>query len=53
MSSAYRSAPPEPRVPIFTVSQLTAQIKELLETAFPVLWVSGEISNLLSPQFGA
>ncbi|RMF56332.1 MAG: exodeoxyribonuclease VII large subunit [Calditrichaeota bacterium] len=31
--------------PILTVSQLTRQIKELLESSFPRLWVEGEISN--------
>jgi exodeoxyribonuclease VII large subunit len=30
---------------IFSVSSLTRQIKELLETAFPPLWVEGEVSN--------
>ncbi len=30
---------------ILTVSQLTRQIKELLESSFPRLWVEGEISN--------
>jgi exodeoxyribonuclease VII large subunit len=30
---------------ILTVSQLTAQIKELLEGAWPVVWVVGEVSS--------
>jgi exodeoxyribonuclease VII large subunit len=30
---------------IYTVSTLTREIKELLETSFPRLWVEGEISN--------
>ena len=30
---------------VYTVSSLTRHIKELLETAFPPLWVIGEISN--------
>src|SRR3954462_15636619 len=38
--------------PIFSVSQLSAQIKELMETAFPAVWVSGEISNFSRPQSG-
>ncbi len=38
--------------PVFTVSEVTAQIKDLLETAFPVLWVSGEISNFSRPGSG-
>ena len=31
---------------ILTVSQLTAEIKDLLESAYPVVWVQGEISNV-------
>lgn len=31
--------------PIFTVSQLTADIKSHLETCFPSVWLQGEISN--------
>ena len=31
---------------ILTVSQLTREIKGLLETRFPPLWIRGEISNL-------
>jgi len=30
---------------IWTVSELTARVKELLETQFPAFWVEGEISN--------
>jgi exodeoxyribonuclease VII large subunit len=37
---------------ILTVSQLTAQIKNLLEGAFPEVWVEGELSNLSIPQSG-
>lgn len=37
---------------ILTVTQLTAQIKNLLEGAFPEVWVEGEISNLSIPQSG-
>lgn len=37
---------------IITVSQLTAQIKRLLEGAFPDIWIEGEISNLSLPQSG-
>jgi len=32
--------------PVLKVSQLTQQIKELLEKNFPFIWVEGEISNL-------
>jgi exodeoxyribonuclease VII large subunit len=37
---------------ILTVTQLTSQIKGLLEGAFPDVWVEGEISNLSVPQSG-
>ncbi len=37
---------------IITVTQLTAQIKDLLEGSFPDVWVEGEISNLSIPQSG-
>ena len=35
-----------------SVSELTAEIKDLLETTFPAVWVSGEISNLSRPRSG-
>jgi len=35
-----------------SVSELTAEIKDLLETTFPTVWVSGEISNLSRPRSG-
>ena len=35
-----------------TVSELTAQIKELVESGFPSVWVVGEISNFSRPQSG-
>jgi len=38
-----RAAPPERR--IFSVSELTAAIRGLLETGFGDVWVDGEISN--------
>jgi exodeoxyribonuclease VII large subunit len=37
---------------ILTVSQLTIQIKNLVEGNFPDIWVEGEISNLSIPQSG-
>lgn len=30
---------------IFTVSEVTARVKDLLESSLPVMWVEGEISN--------
>jgi exodeoxyribonuclease VII large subunit len=37
---------------IFSVSQLTEEIKRLLEENYPFLWISGEISNLRIPSSG-
>jgi len=37
---------------ILTVTQLSHQIKNLLEGTFPDVWVEGEISNLTVPQSG-
>ncbi len=37
---------------ILTVSELTLNIKELLEDAYPFIWLSGEISNLRSAVSG-
>jgi exodeoxyribonuclease VII large subunit len=35
-----------------SVSELSAQIKDLVEEGFPSVWVSGEISNLSRPSSG-
>jgi exodeoxyribonuclease VII large subunit len=37
---------------ILTVSQLTAEIKDILESTFDEVWVEGEISNLRRPPSG-
>ena len=37
---------------ILTVTQLTSQIKSLLEGSFPEVWIEGELSNLSIPQSG-
>ena len=37
--------PPEPRRRILTVSELTAQVRSLLEEQFFEIWVEGELSN--------
>ena len=38
--------------PVLSVSDLTDQIKDLLEGALPTVWVAGEISNFSRPQSG-
>ncbi|MEN6450088.1 MAG: exodeoxyribonuclease VII large subunit, partial [Thermoguttaceae bacterium] len=35
-----------------SVSELTFQVKELIEAAFPEVWVAGEVSNFVRPQSG-
>lgn len=37
---------------IYTVSELTDQIKALLEETFPFIWIVGEISNFRTPLSG-
>jgi len=37
---------------IYTVSQLTEQIKEALEESYPFVWISGEISDFRTPVSG-
>jgi exodeoxyribonuclease VII large subunit len=39
------AAPPRPERKIYSVSELTAGIRGVLETAFGEIWVEGEISN--------
>ncbi len=37
---------------IFSVSRLNSEIRRVLETRFPLIWVEGEISNLATPRSG-
>ena len=37
---------------IYTVSEINDQIKDLLETSFPLIWITGEISNFRLPGSG-
>lgn len=37
---------------IYTISELTQEIKDLLESEFPFLWLEGEISNFRIPPSG-
>jgi exodeoxyribonuclease VII large subunit len=45
------SANPSAQRPL-SVWELTSQIKDLLEAAFPEVWVAGEVSNFARPQSG-
>jgi len=37
---------------VLSIWEVTAQIKDLLESSFPTVWVTGEISNLARPRSG-
>ena len=54
MASPYETSPPSVPAgpPILTVGQLTSELKDLLESSFPAVWVSGEISNFSRPSSG-
>ena len=41
-----------PERKIYTVSELTQQIRDLLEHEFPSVWIQGEVSNLRSAPSG-
>jgi exodeoxyribonuclease VII large subunit len=41
-----------PERKIYTVSELTEQIRDLLEREFPSVWIQGEVSNLRSAPSG-
>src|SRR5687768_4142825 len=52
MAHAQRESAAVATEPILSVSQLTLFLKELVEAAFPSVWVAGEISNFSRPQSG-
>ena len=37
---------------IYTVSELTSEIKYILEDRYPFIWINGEVSNLARPSSG-
>lgn len=37
---------------VFTVSRLNMEVRSALENSFPLLWVTGELSNLSQPRSG-
>ena len=37
---------------VLSVSQLTAHLKDVVESSFSSVWVAGEISNFSRPQSG-
>ncbi len=44
--------PAEPRITVYSVTELNRTARMLLETGFPLIWVEGEISNLSRPASG-
>jgi len=44
--------PAKDRKTIYSVSELTAKIKSVLEEKFPFVWICGEVSNLRMPASG-
>src|SRR3954471_6342078 len=40
------------QTPVLTVSELLRSVRDTLERRFPLLWVSGEVSNLSRPASG-
>src|SRR3982750_542963 len=45
--------PPEPRQrEVYTVSRLNKEVRLLLESGLPVLWLEGELSNFAAPASG-
>ncbi|MCU7844095.1 MAG: exodeoxyribonuclease VII large subunit [Candidatus Thiodiazotropha sp. (ex Monitilora ramsayi)] len=46
------SLPSTPERDIFSVSRLVRETRAVLEGSFPLLWISGEISNLAQPASG-
>jgi exodeoxyribonuclease VII large subunit len=44
--------PEQPQRDIYSVSRLVRETRAVLEGSFPLLWVSGEISNLAQPASG-
>jgi len=45
-------SPATPAREVYTVARLNREVKSLLESGFPLLWVEGEISNLARPSSG-
>ncbi|MFZ0737284.1 MAG: exodeoxyribonuclease VII large subunit, partial [Candidatus Acidiferrales bacterium] len=41
-----------PKRQVWKVSELTAQVRDLLEGKFPDVWVEGEVSNFHTAQSG-
>ncbi|QDT00507.1 exodeoxyribonuclease VII large subunit [Adhaeretor mobilis] len=52
MSTAFPAEPTDAARGVLSISQITAQLKGMVEQEFGSVWVSGEISNFSRPQSG-
>ncbi len=52
MNATAAALPRQESQPVLTVSAFTLLLKEVVEGMFPLVWVSGEISNFSRPQSG-
>ncbi|HSS65938.1 MAG TPA: exodeoxyribonuclease VII large subunit [Gammaproteobacteria bacterium] len=52
MSADGKSADPARIKDVYTVSRLNLEVKSLIESSYPPIWVEGEISNLARPRSG-
>ncbi len=52
MSAAISAAGSSSHEQVLSVTQLTSQLKGVVESTFPAVWVAGEISNFSRPQSG-
>lgn len=52
LDSAIEAALKRGNVKVYTVSEITEELKNLIERSYPGLWIEGEISNLSTPMSG-
>lgn len=52
LDSAIEVALKRGNVKVYTVSEITEELKNLIERSYPSLWIEGEISNLSTPLSG-
>ncbi len=52
MSGDSKSADPVRIKDVYTVSRLNLEVRSVIESSYPPLWVEGEISNLARPRSG-
>ncbi len=52
MNFASTTVAPSPTTTVLTVSQLNRNVRHLLETQLPALWLEGEVSNFARPGSG-